>query len=252
MGRLLPDLDAKLVGSEGTETPMKERVRWPYRDGDGVQVLTVTRRDEGLYRRCESLEYRVFVEAGYVEENPDGRITELDRYRHHLFLAALAGNGKVPHREQELSGVMRIITAPRARTMGPGLFPTLDHAKKLRIDPERLARIMMMDPRQFIDITTMAIPKEERGARVSRALITMSMKHVWGTPPLRYALAAIDSAFYQKLKARELPFEDLGPSVLYWGSPSTATFADSYRVLRGWWKLVTAFYVLRGWGRTFR
>lgn len=232
--------------------PMKERVRWPYRDGDGVQVLTVTRRDEGLYRRCESLEYRVFRESGYEEENPDGRIAKLDRYHHHLFLAALTGDGTLPHRERKLSGVMRIITAPHARKMGPGLFPTLDHAKELRIDPERLARIMMMDPRQFIDISTMAIPKEERGARVSRALITMSMKHVWGMPPLRHALAAIDTVFYEKLKARELPFEDLGPSVPYWGSPSTATLADSYRVLRGAWKLVTAYYVLRGWGRMFR
>jgi hypothetical protein len=98
----------------------------------------------------------------------------------------------------------------------------------------------------------MAIPTEARDAKVSRALIAMSMKHVWGTPPLRYALTAIDTVFYKKLKARELPFEDLGPSVPYWGSPSTATFADSYRVLRGAWKLVTACYVLRGWGRTLR
>jgi hypothetical protein len=231
---------------------MREWFRWPYRNGDGVQVLTVTPRDEALFRRCESLEYRVFVEAGYEEENPEGRIAKLDRYRHHLFLAALTGDGTSPHRERELSGVMRIITAPHARTMGPGLFPTLDHAKELRIDPDRLARIMAMDPRQFIDISTMAIPTEARDARVSNALIAMSMKHVWGMPPLRYALTAIDTVFYRKLKERELPFEDLGPSVPYWGSPSTATFADSYRVLRGGWKLVAACYVIRGWGRILR
>ena len=82
---------------------MSDRVRWPYRGGDGVQVLTVSRRDETLYRRCASLEHQLFVESGYVEESPAGRITELDRYHHHAFLAALTGDGKLPHEERGLS-----------------------------------------------------------------------------------------------------------------------------------------------------
>jgi hypothetical protein len=229
---------------------MKKREgRWPYRGKEGVQVLTVTRADGALYRRCESLEYRVFVESGYVEENPDGRIDALDRYPHYVFLAALTGDGRLPYEERELSGVMRIIHAPGARQMETGLFPTLDHGAELRIDLEKLARIMAMDPRRFIDIATMAIPKAQRDARVSRALITQVMKHVWERPPLRYALAAIDTVFYGKLKARGLSFEDMGPSVLYWGSPSTATFGDSYRVLKGFEKLIMVCHVIRGWGK---
>ena len=147
---------------------------------------------------------------------------------------------------------MRIIYAPDARQMGPGLFPTLDHAKELRIDPEKLARIMTMDPRRCIDISTMAIPREKRDARASRALTTAIMKQVWGTPRLRYALATIDTVLYGKLKARDLPFEDLGPSVFYWGSPSMATFIDSYRVLKGLRKLVIAGYAARGLVRMVR
>lgn len=231
---------------------MKQQGRWPNGDAKGVQVLTVRAEAGALYRRCESLEYRVFLASGYVEENPDGRIAALDRYRHHAFLAALTGDRRRPQDEQELSGVMRIIYAPRARQMGPDLFPTLDHGSELRIDQEKLARLMTMDPRRFIDIATMAIPKENRDARASRALITGIMRHVWGKPPLRYALAAIDTVFYGKLKARVIPFEDLGPSVPYWGSPSTATFADAYRVLRGIGKLVLAYYRVRGPGRALR
>ncbi len=230
---------------------MTERVGWPGRRNNDVQVTTVARTDETLYRCCESLEYRVFVESGYVEENPDGRIAALDRYPHHVFLAALTGDRAFPP-ERRLSGVMRIITAPHARKMGPGLFPTLDHGSELRIDPEKLARIMRMDPRRFIDIATMAIPGENRDARTSTALITELMQRVWGMPPLRYALAAIDTVFYEKLKARDLPFADLGPSVLYWGSPSTATIGDSYRALRGVRRLVMAYYRVRGWARVIR
>ncbi|MHB8772601.1 MAG: hypothetical protein ACYC7J_16530 [Syntrophales bacterium] len=231
---------------------MKQRARWPCRRREEVEVVTVACRDETLYRCCESLEYRIFAESGYVEETPDGRIDALDRYPHHVFLAALTGDPPLAPRERRLSGVMRIITAPHTREMGPGLFPTLDHATELRIDPETLARIMRMDPRQFIDVATMAIPQENRDARTSPALITELMKYVWGRPPLRYALAAIDTVFYGKLKARDLPFADLGPSVPYWGSPSTATIGDSYRVLRGAAKLVMAYYRVRGWGRVLR
>ncbi len=228
---------------------MTKRGRWPYRGSDGIRVLTVTRRNDALYRQCESMEHRVFVESGYVEENPAGRIGEFDRYRHQAFLAALTGERARPPDEWRLSGTVRMIYAPHADRMGPGLFPTLDHAEELRIVPEKLARIMAMNPRRFVDIATMCISKEKRDARASKALITRIMTHVWEMPPLRYALAASDTAFYGKLKARDLFFEDLGPSVPYWGSPTTATFIDSYRIPKGLLKLVIPCYVLRGLGR---
>ena len=228
---------------------MTKRGHWPYWGGNGVQVLTVTRKDDALYRRCESLEYRVFVESGYVEENRDGRIAEFDRYPHQVFLAALMGDRRLPPEERRLSGAVRIVYAPHARRMGPGLFPTIDHAEELRISHEKLARIMAMNPRRFIDIATMAVSQEKRDARASKALITRIMTHFWEKPPLRYALAGIDTAFYGKLKARDLPFEDLGPSIPYWGSPTTATFIDSYRIPRGLLKLVIACYIVRGLGR---
>jgi len=230
---------------------MTERGRWPYRGGDGVQVLTVTRQDGALHRRCEVLEYQVFVDSGYVEENPEGRIAEFDRYPHQAFLAALTGDRKLPPEERRLSGAVRIVYAPEARVMGPGLFPTMDHAEELKIDTEKLAKIMAMNPRRFIDISTMSISKEKRDTRASKALITWIMTHGWEMPPLRYALAGIDTAFYEKLKARDLPFEEIGPSVPYWGSLTTATFIDSYRIPKGLLKLVIAYYIVRGLRRLF-
>ena len=228
---------------------MQERGYWPHRGDEDMQVRTVTPAEGALYRRCEALEYAVFLAAGYVAENPAGRIDALDRYPHQAMLAALTGDRQRPGEERPLAGVMRVIHAPRARTMGPGLFPTVDHARELRIAPEKLARVMAVDPRRCIDVATMAIAGGQRDGRASRALITEIMRDVWGRPPLRYALAAIDTPFYGKLKARGLPFEALGPSVPYWGSPSTATFADSYQVLKGFGKLVIAGHVLRGLGR---
>jgi hypothetical protein len=228
-----------------------KRGGWPYWGGDGVQVLTVTRKDAALHRRCELLEYQVFVESGYVEENPEGRIAEFDRYPHQAFLAALTGDRRLPPEERRLSGAVRIVYAPEAWVMGPGLFPTLDHAEELRIVPEKLSRIMAMNPRRFIDISTMTISKEKRDARASKALITRIMTHAWEKGKIRYALAGIDTAFYDKLKARNLPFEDIGPSVPFWGSPTTAAFIDSYRIPKGFLKLVIAYYVVRGLGRRF-
>jgi hypothetical protein len=231
---------------------MREWKNSPHGCGEnGIRVVTVARHDETLYRRCGFLEYRVFVESGYVKENPETRVAALDSYPHHVFMAALAGSRKSPPEDREVTGVMRIVYAPHADKMGPGLFPTLDHAEELRIAPEKLARIMAMDPMSFIDIATMAVPKEKRDTQSSRALITAVIQHIRMRPPLRYALAAIDTVFYGKLKSRGLPFEDLGPSVPYWGSPSTATLGDS-RLLKGAWKPAVAGYVFRGQGRMLR
>ena len=36
--------------------------------------------EKTLWRRCEALEYRVFLESGYVEESPAERIADFDRY----------------------------------------------------------------------------------------------------------------------------------------------------------------------------
>lgn len=207
--------------------------------------------EKTLWRRCEALEYRVFLESGYVEESPAERIADFDRYGPMEFLAAFMGDRRLPPGQRLLTGVIRIVYAPLAREMGPGLFPTIDHAKDLGIPPENLKRVLAMEPGRCIDIATMAIPKENRDARASKALIAATATRVWEQPRLRYGFAAIDTPFYGKLKKRGLPFEDLGPPSMYMGSLSTATMIDGFRAPCGLRNILIPLLKFRGYWRSF-
>jgi hypothetical protein len=190
-----------------------------------------------LWHRCESLVYQVFLESGYVEESPTGRVPDFDQYASMEFLAAFVGDRQLPLEQRIPSGVVRLVYAPQAREMGPGLFPTIDHADELEIPTESLKKVLAVDPGQCFDMATMAIPRENRDGKALKALITAIAIRVWEQPRLRYGFAAIDTTFYRKLKERRLPFVDLGPSAMYRGSLSTATMIDSLRVPRRLQKL---------------
>lgn len=228
----------------------RSTTRWPMREVEGVEVIVVRPEDRVLWRQCETLEYSVFLESGYVEENPTDRLADFDCYTPMVFLAAFTGNRKLPLEQRRLSGVVRLVYAPHARKMGPGLFPTIDHAKELEIPPENLKRVQVMNPRRCIDIATMVISKEKRDANASKALISKIMTWGWEHPHLRYAFAAIDTLLYRKLRERRLPFEDLGPSVMYMGSETTATVIDAFRIPNGLWKFVIPLLKLRGYWRS--
>jgi hypothetical protein len=131
--------------------------------------------------------------------------------------------------------------------MGPGLFPTIDHADELEIPTESLKKVLAMDPGRCFDMATMAIPREKRDGKALKALITAIAIRVWEHPRLRYGFAAIDTTFYRKLKERRLPFVDLGPSAMYKGSMSTATMIDSFRVPCGLQKLFIPLMKSRGY-----
>ena len=193
--------------------------------------------------------YRVFLESGYVEESPTERIAAFDRYTSMELLAAFEGDRRLPLEQRILSGVVCLVYAPHARKMGPGLFPTIDHAEELEFFPESLKRVLAMDPGRCFDITTMAIPRGNRDGNTSKALITAIMIRVLEQPRLRYGFATIDTLFYRKLKKRRLPFVDLGPSVMYMGSMSTAATIDSFRGARGLQKLLIPFLKIRGYLR---
>jgi len=203
-----------------------------------------------LWDRCQSLEYRVFLESGYVEKSRTERITDFDRYACVEFLAAFEGNRQLPLERRIISGVVRLIYAPEAREMRQGLFPTIDHAEELKISQSNLQRALAINPKRCFEIATMAIDKEKRDGTASKALISAIMMRVLEQPRLRYGFAAIDSPFYHKLKQRRLPFTDLGPSVMYMGSMSTAAMVDSFRV-RGLQKLLIPILKILGYWRGF-
>ncbi len=227
----------------------KLRSRLSIENMEGVELLSISPAEKLFWHRCESLEYQVFLESGYVEESPTGRIADFDRYASMEFLAAFTGDRQLPLGQRILSGVVRLVYAPHARKMGPGLFPTIDHAEELEIPPANLKRVLAMDPRRCFDIATMAIAKAKRDGRASKALITAIMMKVFKHPRLRYGFAAIDTPFYHKLKQRR-PFEDLGPSTMYMGSMSTATMVDSFRV-HGLQKLLIPTLRFRGYWQRY-
>lgn len=218
---------------------------------DGVEVLVIPPIEKILWNRCESLVYQIFLESGYVEESPTGRVPDFDHYASMEFLAAFVGDRQLPLEQRTLSGVVRLVYAPQARKMGPGLFPTIDHADELEIPTGSLKKVMVMDPGRCFDMATMAIPRQKRDGKALKALTTAIAIRVWEQPRLRYGFAAIDTTFYRKLKERRLPFVDLGPSAMYKGSMSTAAMIDSFQVPRGFQKLFIPLAKFRGCRHSF-
>jgi hypothetical protein len=219
------------------------------RYAEGVEIIAIPPTEKTFRHRCESLEYRIFLESGYVEANPAERIADFDPYASMEFLAAFTGDRHLPLDRRTLSGVVRLVYAPLARRMGPGLFPTIDHAEELGIPTGILNRILAMNPRRCFDIATMAVSREDRDGRASKALIGAILVRVLGLPRLRHCFATIDTSFYRKLKERRLPFEDLGPSAMFMGSMSTAAMIDVFRIPRGLQKLLIPLLKIRGYWR---
>ena len=60
----------------------------------------------------------------------------------------------------------------------------------------------------------------------------------WTHGFVRYAFMATDTPFYKKLAKRGLPIEELGPSTMYWGSPTIATLIDSFQIPKGLQKII--------------
>jgi len=203
-------------------------------------AVHVVKPGDALWEDCLRTEYQVFVDSQYIPENPQKRLVDYDRYTHVEFLCATVGD--------EIAGTMRIIYAPDHSKMKSGLFPTVDAHEKLRFFPGKLDDCMAMDPRQCIDIAAMVtVPKFRRNAKASKSIITRVMTRVWGQHPLRYAFAAIDTPFYEKLKRRDLPWLDLSESAMYWGSMTTAGVIDSFKIPKGWQKMVIPFFRTKGW-----
>jgi hypothetical protein len=223
---------------------------WPIKKQENIKVIIVKPKDSGLWKLCEELEYNTFRECDYVPKSPSKRIKDFDVYSPMEFLVAFVGDNK-NYDERRIAGVVRLVYSPHAKKMDEGLFPTIDHAKELNIYPEKLEELMKMDPRTFIDISTMSISKDKRDAKASKALITGIMMHGWEQPRLKYALAAIDTPFYEKLKERHLPFEDIGPSTMYWGSMTTPTFINASKIPTGIEKIVIPYQKIKAYTKLF-
>jgi ornithine decarboxylase len=224
-----------------------------------ISIKIVQPENAELWPKCEALEYEVFHAEGYIESHPEKRISDFDDYSKKEFIAALEND--------QLVGVMRV-TYSDAGQMAKELFPTLDHAKVLDYSYEEAGRnpelkppyednktlwlysdmyekVLVLEPTNTLDLTSMAIKRNKRYSAASKRIITQIMHRAWSQNK-KHALGAIDTPFYQKLKARSLPFMDLGPSVIYWGTPTTPALLVTQEVFTGLKKMIIHYKRLQG------
>jgi hypothetical protein len=243
--------------------------KWTFEKAKRIELQVVTKSDEWLWRECEKLEYDVFFDCGYIPASDDQRFNRFDRYDNMEFMAAFViENGKTQC-QKHLSGLVRVVYSSDPIKPLAEQFPTLLHARLLdfssreALDNQRLKppseetqyvwlysdqndRISKLDPRRCIDLATMAILPDWRDGKTSKALTTAVLLRGWEKPPVRYALGVMDEPFFLKAIERNLPFEALGPSVMYDGSLSIPVLIDSYKIPRGFQKLILLLYRIKG------
>ena len=246
------------------------RTLWSVVNKTNAGVKVVHPCDHALWMQCERLEYDVFSGAGYVSTSKESRIDFFDSYKKMEFIAVFDEGRSSCTSGAAFSGVLRIVYPPEERRMQKQWFPTLCHARRLdytstefRHDEslrlpkgdnrsvylfaDAYDRIMRLDPRKCIDLSTISIASNCRGGNVSAKLITRTMTRTWETPPARYGFLVVDSGYCRKNQSRNIPLEDLGPPVMYWGSHSIPVIIDSYTLLKGFHKLFLLFYRAKGY-----
>jgi ornithine decarboxylase len=224
-----------------------------------ITIKIVQTENHDLWSKCEALEYDVFYAEGYVDYNPEKRIPDFDKFEKKEFIAALEND--------LLVGAMRVIYS-EAGQMEKELFPTLDHARILDYSYEASVnnpqlkppyednktlwlyfdvyeKIRTLSPANTLDLSSMAIKRNRRDSSASKRIITNIMYRIWSQNK-KYAFGAIDTTFYQKLKSRGLPFMDMGPSVMYWGTPTTPTLINTHEILSGYKKMIIPYMRLQG------
>ena len=243
--------------------------KWTFEKVKRIKLRVVTKSDTALWRECEKLEYDVFFKSGYIPASDSQRFDKFDQFDKMEFVAAFVIENRKTQCQKRLSGLVRVIYSSDPGKPPEEQFPTLLDARTLDfstreayenpkfIPPEediqclwlysdQYDRITKLDPRKCLDIATMAILPRWRDAKTSKNLTTGVLLRGWEKPPLRYAFGAMDEIFFKKAKERNLPFEALGPSVMYLGSPTIPVLVDSYKIPKGFQKLLIPLYRGRG------
>mgnify|MGYP005634538917 CR=1 FL=1 len=237
---------------------MKQETKWPLGRQDHIEVRIISADSRDMFKKCEKFEYDVFLnplpdqpDVHYISPQPEERITYFDKYPYTEFIAAfLKGDDKRDVRKMKLIGTVRMVYAPHTEKMAPNLFPTVDAAEGIGIYPEKLAGLYRMNPKCIVDVSTMATCKEAKESKdpaPSKALITRAMTRLWELHPIRYGLAMNDEPFHKKMLSRGLPWKDLSPATMYWGSSTIAGIIDFYRVPKGFRRAAVLLYKARGY-----
>jgi N-acyl-L-homoserine lactone synthetase len=214
-----------------------------------IDIVNVKERKEKLWKECEDLEYKVFLDKKYIKKNPQNRITEYDDYIDNTEFIVAVENGK------EVVGGMRIIYSPNNKTMGKGQFPIVDFGKKLdytikeaesnqNLSPsyeddktlwlysDEWKKMMKLDPRKVLEFITMTVRKDKRDGIVSTLLYTELFYNLpKKNKNIENIFAVYDHSVAQRTLERGVPYKEIGPIVKYMGSKTISFVLNDFSKL---------------------
>lgn len=166
---------------------------------------------DGTNQEAIGLEYRIFLDAGYIEPNKEGRVLEYDKYERSKFLIASV--------KGETAGIVRLVYDDNYN------FQTLND---FELYPDQ-QDVYNIDSKRIVEIGTMVTDKRFRSTTVAWELIRRIMTDSWKNGKW-YALSSIDKPFFRSLVRHGMPFTQIGEEKDYMGSITVPTFFDSHKL----------------------
>jgi hypothetical protein len=194
---------------------------------DILTSVIVKPENKSLWNRCTRFEYDMFIESGYIAENPAKKIPKYDEYYHSVILMAYPVNKKKDEADINIAGVMRLFYAPHADKMQEGLFPIFDLYDRSKLYGDKLEILMNLEPTDVINIGAMAIGKNFRNTRCFIHLFLVFFKFCCENRYL-YGFASLENFFLYDILKRYFTLIDLGPNISFRGAPSILTIIDIF------------------------
>ncbi|MFA7691337.1 MAG: hypothetical protein GX117_07185 [Candidatus Hydrogenedentes bacterium] len=183
---------------------------------DTISLKTLSGVDEHV----QTLEYEIYLEAGYIAPNPHRRVLENDCYPDHQVVVAFSGDKAV--------GSVRVVINSGANKH---LF-NLPCFEAFQIWPWADSLLREVDTDRLMQIGTMVIRPEFRGGTVRQALI-QRLTEIFVEAGTRFAMATIDEHFYKNLRTRNIPLVPMGDTLFYMGSSTVPVMVAREWILYG-------------------
>jgi hypothetical protein len=194
---------------------------------DILTSVIVKPENKYLWNRCTRFEYDIFIESGYIAENPAKKIPKYDEYDHSVILMVHPVNKEKDKADLNIAGVMRLFYAPYADKMQEGLFPTFDLYDRSKLYGDKLEILMNLEPMDVINIGAMVIGKNFRKTTCFMQLINFFFKFCCENRYL-YGFASLENFFLYDILKKIFTLIDLGPTISFRGAPSILTIIDIF------------------------
>lgn len=194
---------------------------------DILNSTVVKPENKYLWNRCTRFEYDIFVESGYIAENPGKKIPKYDEYDHSVFLMVHPVNKKKDEADIIIAGVMRLFYAPYADKMQEGLFPIFDLYDRSKLYRDKLEIFMKLDPGEVINIGALAIGTKFRKLQGFMKFLEIYFKFCCENRYL-YGFASLENLFLYDILKKYFTLIDMGPTLLFRSAPSILTIIDLF------------------------